>query len=256
MLKLGRGLRAKLQARHDEPITTSGKQPSWQAALDRLKELFDEPEWQDAEVNIVLSNRLVRYATIRFDEQLKKYSVKEAFARHQLAQVYGTAANLWNLRIQHGKAGTAMLVSAVDRALLEGLRQTCSAHKLRLHSITPYLMPVFNHYQKSITSDPAWLVINEPGYSLFVLLSGGKFVSANGAYHDKLDELSMLLDRENLVGPIAEPCRSVYLFSPSRDELSSIPAKGYAFNPLGLAAVDGFPSSSEGLYAMAMSGVF
>lgn len=255
LLTLGRGFSMKLQAKYDEVITPDGKQPSWQTTLDRLTQLLSQPEWQNAEVNIVLSNRLIRYATITFSTQLQNYPVQEAFARHSLTQVYGTAAEQWELRIQRGKAGAPSLVSAVDQALLEGLRQACAAHKLELCSITPYLMPVFNNYQKSIISDPSWLVINEPGYSLFVLLSGGEFVMVNGVNHDNISELPMLLDREYLVGSFTEPCKSVYVYTSSGEKLSAMPAMGYEFSKLDIAVPDGFPSSAEGLYAMAMSGV-
>ena len=255
LLKLGRGLKMKIHAKHDEAVAPSGKQPSWQAALDRLTQLLGEQEWQNAEVNIVLSNRLVRYATIPFSAQLQNYSVQEAFAKHYFTQVYGTAAEQWVLRIQHGKAGAPNLVSAVDRALLERLRQVCATHKLELRSVTPYLMPVFNHYQKSINRDPAWLVINEPGYSLFALLSGGEFVAVNGVNHDNISELPMLLDRENLAGSFTEPCKSVYVHTSSGDKLSAMPAMGYEFSKLEMVVRDGFPSTEEGLCAMAMSGV-
>ena len=255
LLKLGRGLKTKLQARHDEAIAPVTKQPLWQSALDRLTQLLGEPEWQSAEVNVVLSNRLVRYATILFSPQLKNYSEQEAFARYALTQTFGATAEQWALRIQHGKIGSPGLVSAVDHALLEGLRQACSAHKLKLRSITPYLMPVFNRYHKAIKSDPAWLVINEPGYSLFALLSGGEFVTVNGVYHDNMGELPILLDRENLAGSFTEPCKSVYVYTSSGDKLSAMPAMGYEFSKLDMAAPDGFPSSEDGSYAMIMSSV-
>lgn len=255
LLKLGRGLKAKLQAMHDEAFAPVGKQPSWQAALDRLTQLFDEPEWQNAEVNIVLSNRLVRYATMLFSAQLKNYSEQEAFARYSLTQTFGATVEQWALRIQHGKTGSPSLVSAVDSALLEGLRQACSAHKLKLHSITPFLMPVFNHYHRAIKNDPAWLVVNEPGYSLLALLSSGEFVIVNSVSHDNLGELPILLDRENLACSSAEPCKSVYVYTASGDKLPTTPAMGYEFNNLDMAAPEGFPSYAEGSYDIIMSSV-
>lgn len=255
MLKLGRGLKSKLLARHDEAIAPITQQPSWQSALERLTQLFEEPEWQNAEVNIVLSNRLVRYTTLLFSEQLKDYSEQEAFTKYSLTQTFGATVDQWDLRIQHGKTGAPSLVSAVDDALLEGLRQACSAHKLKLHSITPYLMPVFNHYHKSINSDPAWLVINEPGYSLLALLSGGEFVTINGVSHDNMGELPILLDRENLAGSSAEPCKSVYICTSTADKVPTTSAMGYEFSKLYMVAPDGFPSAAEGAYAMIMSSV-
>lgn len=253
MLKLGCGLKPKLLAKYDESITSGGKQPSWQAALERYAQLLGQPEWQKAEVNIVLSNRLVRFAAITFSAQLNNYPVKEAFARHALTQTYGTTVEQWALRIQDGKAGAASLVSAIDQSLLDGLGQICAANKLKLNLVTPCLVPFFNQFRLAINRDPAWLVINEPGYSLFALLSGGEFVAVNGVCHDSIDELPELLDRENLVSSLTEPCKSVYLYAPSCNDFSAIPKSGYEFSKLDLAVAEGFPAQSDGLFAMAMS---
>jgi len=253
MLKLGRGLKPKLQAKHDEPIIPVGKQPSWQAALDSFAQLLSQPEWQKAEVNIVLSNRLLRFAAITFSAHLNNYHVKEAFARHSMSQTNGTLVEQWVLRIQEGKAGAASLVSAVDQSLLDGLGQICATNQLKLNLVTPCLVPVFNRYRPAINNDPAWLVINEPGYSLFALLSGGACIAVNGVCHNSIDELPVLLDRENLVGSLTEPCKSVYLFAPSLNDFSAIRKTGYEFSKLDLAVPDGFPAQSEGLFAMAMS---
>lgn len=257
LLMLKRGLKTTLIACHDEGISAVGKLPCWQRISDSLSQILAQPEWQKAEVNIVLSNRLVRYAVMPFSAQLKTYTEQEAFARHILIRTYGATANQWTLRIHRAKAGSPWLISAVDQELLEGGRRACAIHKLKLCSLTPYLMQVFNRYRKTIKNDPAWLVINEPGYSLFVLLSGGELVAINGVCHDGLSELPLLLDRENLASSLSEPCKSVYLYTaePDSNILSAMPKIAYEFHILDIVAPDDFPSSADGLYAVAMSGV-
>lgn len=254
LLKLGRGLKPKLLKQHDEAISTSSKLPVWQAALEKLDVILSQPEWQNIEVDIVLSNRLVRYAAIQFDAQLKDESAQQAFARYSLTQTYGSVVGQWELRIQRGKAGMPWLVSAVDKALLEQLRQVCAAHQLKLRSLTPYLAPVFNRHFKSLKAEAAWLVINEPGYSLIALLRDSQIFALNGVCHDSIRELPLLLDRENLVSPSSESCKSVYLHAPFGNGVSAIPKLGYEFSVLDTAMPDGFPSSSEGLYVIAASG--
>ena len=256
--KLGRGLKPRLLAQHDEVIdilelsSTLALPPSssWQAVVDRLNQLLGQPEWQNAEVDIVLSNRLVHYAVISFSEQLKKYSEQEAFARHTLNKTYGAVAEQWELRIQRGKAGAPSLISAVDRTLLENLRQVCTNHKLKLHSVTPHLMEVFNHHGKDIKMNPAWLVINESSYSLFALLKGGKFASVSGVSHHSIRELPILLDRENLASTLAEPCKLVYLHSPMENDLSAISPREYQITRLDAAVHENFPKLVEGFYPM------
>lgn len=253
MLRLGRGFRPKLLAKHDEAIGNAGGQASWQATLERLDAILSQPEWQNATVNVVLSNRRVNCAAIPFDAQLKDKSAQEAFARYSLTQTFGPAAAQWDLRIRRGKAGTPWLVCAVDKALLQQIRQICTAHKLKLGLIAPYLVSVFNRHQKVIKPEPAWLVINEPGYSLFALMRDKEFVTLNGVCHDSIRELPLLLDRENLASPLAESCKSVYLHAPSVNGISSMPKMGYELSVLNTTMPDGFPSTPEGLYAMAAS---
>lgn len=253
LIKLGRGLKPRLLDKHDEEIVPVGKPSSWQSALDKLAQLLSQPEWQKAEVNVVLSNRLVRFSMITFGAQVNKYSVREAFARHALSQTYGMVVEQWVLRIEQGKARQPSLVSAIDKSLLEALQQACVAQQLKLNLVTPYLTPVFNRFQKMLKHDPAWLIISEPGYSLLALLSGGQLISINGVAHDNINELPMLLDRENLVNSLEEPCKSVYLYAPSCKDFSTIPQMGYEFSKLDLSVPDVFPASSDGLYAMIMS---
>lgn len=255
LLKLGRGFKPKLLARHDEAIHTQGNQPLWQAATERLAEVLAQPEWQNADADIVLSNRLVRYALIPSSPQLKKYPQQEAFARHVLTHTYGAVSSQWELRIQRSKEGAPWLASAMDKTLLEDLRQICTSHKLKLRVVSPYLMPVFNRYRKALKADPAWLVINEPGCSLFALLSGGELLAVSSVKHNNISELPMLLDRENLTSTLPEPCRTVYLHAPFGTELSALGKSEYEFSRLELVTPEDFPALTEGLYAMAMSGV-
>lgn len=255
MLKFKRALKPKLIASYDEAIMPVGIQPLWQAVSDRLSQILAEPEWQKVDVNVVLSNRLVRYAVMQFNAQLQNHTEQEAFARHILAQTYGGIVEQWSLRIQRGKADSPWLISAIDLALLEKVRQACNMHNLKLCSVMPYLMPVYNRFRNAFKSDPVWLIINEPGYSLFAHLSGGEFIAINGIYHDSLNDLPLLLDRENLVNSQPEPCKSVYLYTSVVYDPSTMQKSEYEFNILDMAMPDEFPLSTEGLYAMGMSGV-
>jgi hypothetical protein len=253
MLKLGRGLNPKISAKYDEEIENVGKRPSWQPVLDRLAQLLSQNEWQKNEVNVILSNQLARYETLKFGPQLNNYGAQEGFARHVLRSTYGATVDQWVLRIQHGKQGTSRLVSAIDQDLLGSLQQACANHQLKLNLVTPYLTSIFNRFQKKIKQDTAWLVLNEPGYSLLVLLYEGQIIAINGVNHDKIDEIPILLDRENLLSTLTEPCRTVFIHSTAFTDLSAFPKRHYTFSKIDLSVPKGFPPQSEGLYAMFMS---
>lgn len=253
LFKLGRGLKPKLLAKHDEAIAPSGRHPAWLVALERLDAILSQPEWQNAEADIVLSNRLVRFVVIPFDAQLKDYTAQEAFARYSMTQTYGSVAGQWELRIQRGKAGKPWLVCATDKALLKQLRQICAAHRLKLSSVTPYLAPVFNRHFRALKAEPAWLVIHEPGYSLFSLLHDREFVAVSGVYHDSVQDIAVLLDRENLTSSLDVPCKSVYLHAAFGEDISGITKSGYDFDVLDSSEPDVAPSFIESLYSSVMS---
>lgn len=255
VLKLGRGFKPAVLAKHDEAVSPDGKPPAWQSAVERLTQVLAQQEWQNSDAEIVLSNRLVRYALIPCSAQLKKYPQQEAFARHVLTHTYGAVSGQWELRIQRGKGSAPWLVCAMDQALLEALQHVCASHKLKLSVVSPYLMPVSNRYRKMITEDPAWLVINEPRCSLFALLSGGELVAVNSVNHDSINDLPVLLDRENLTSTLPEPCKTVYLHAPHVRDLSAMGTAEYQFNRLEIVGPEAYPALAEGLYAMAMCGV-
>lgn len=254
LIKLGRAWKPNLLAKHDESVAPVGK-AVWQQSLDKVSEMLGQAEWQNAEVDVVLSNRLVRYAIVPFNAQLQSYAEQKAYAGHYLSHAYGDDAVRWEIRIQQGKPDGKRLVSAVDSMLLDGLRQACARHKLKLRSVTPWLMQEFNRHSRKIKADPAWFVLKEPGYSLFVLLSEGELATVNGVSHGSIRELPLLLDRENLAASLAEPCKAVYLDAPWENEQAAIPKMGYEFNKLFTPAPAGFPSSAEGLYPMVMSAI-
>ncbi len=253
LLKFGGGLRPKLLGEVDVTIDAFSAQAPWQAALEKLDALLSQPEWQDAVVDVVLSNRLVHFAAIQLDPQLKDPAAQQAFAEYSLVQVYGLVAKQWALRIQRSKAGESALVCAVEKALLDRLRQVCAAHQLTLRSVTPSLVPVFNQHFKAIGLDAAWLVIHEPGYSLFALLRDGAFEVLSGVRHGSAQDIPMLLDRENLSNPVAEPCKSVYLYALPGFDVSDMPKLGYEFKVLETAISDEESSFLRSMLANAMS---
>ena len=256
LVKLGRGLKPKLLAQFDEAVEPSGNtQAGWQRAVDKLAHVLSLSEWHNADVDVVLSNRLVRFALISANTKLKKYAAKEAFARHVMSQIYGAVSSQWSLRLQQGKATEHCLAGAVDQALLDQLKIICSNNKLKLDQVVPWLVPVFNQYRKQIKADPAWLVLNEPGASLCLLMKGGEIISVSNVNHESINDLPMLLDRENLVSTLAEPCKTVYLYSPTAGNLSATNMTGYLINKFEMPSVNDFTANEYAPYAILLGGV-
>jgi hypothetical protein len=232
VLKLGRGLKPKLLCSRDEAVAPSAKQPAWQDALARLETILGEPEWQAPEAEVVLSSRFVRYIVASFNDQLKKYTEQEAYARHVMSQLHGAAAMQGEVRIQKSRGGKPVLACAVDQTLLGEIRRVCETHGLGLRAVSPDLTAVFNRFGNAFKDEQAWLIIREPGYSLFALYDKGAFAAINGVSHASLTELPTLLDRENLVSGLAEPCRKVYVYSHAHEIWEGVSSGGYDLNRL------------------------
>lgn len=235
---------------HDETIECPGGDADWREALERLGTILDQPEWQGKEADILLSNKLVRYARLTFDAQLKDSSAQEAYARYSLTRTYGAVAAQWELRIQRGKAGEPWLVCATDKALLEQLGRFCVSRKIRLRSVMPGLIPVFNRHAGLFSAEPGWLAMHEPGYTLLALLHEGSIVTLSGVRHDSIEELPMLLDRENLLLSLEVPCKRVYLHLPFGGELPALEGSGYEIRKLDMPEPQAKPALFARLHSL------
>ena len=145
---------------------------------------------------VVLSNHFVRYAVVPWSEGLESEAEEEAFVRHHFARVHGDRAAGWALRwTDHGPT---RLASAIDRGLLEALRQALP----RLRSVQPYLMASINRCRRSIPRSGAWLALVEAERACVALHAGGRWRSvqnAKGAWLDLLDR-----ERHRVEGAVPE----------------------------------------------------
>lgn len=251
MLLLGRGMKPKVLAKHDELVEASGGK-DWRAAMDRLKLLLERPEWHQADASVILSNRLCRFAVMPESSRTMSETAGEALARHVMKQMYGEMAERWLLCVERSKKGQPGLIATLEHELLQQLQQAAAEHRLSLKLVAPYLRSVVNRHDAGSKESNAWLVIHEPGYFLIALLKHGRIVSINGV-HSELEELPALLDRECLLSDLQSPCCQVFLHAPACKNTSSIPKSPYQFVLLNMVTPSGFPSFSEGGYALPMS---
>ncbi len=187
-----------------------GAQP-WDGALAALKEL-------DAALpaTVVLSNHFVRYALVPWSEALDGEAEEEAYVRHHFAKIHGERAGAWALRWT--ERGASRLASAVDRALLEALKQALP----RLASVQPYLMAAINRCRGAIPKSGAWLALVEADRACIALHAGGGWRSVQNAKGAWLD----LLERERHRAEGSVPQLALVAGA------DPAPAPGWAFQPL------------------------
>jgi len=136
---------------------------SWRASLDTLAAALREQRAPPGRVEVVLSDHFVRYALIAWSESLVADSERLAFARLAFRDVYGHAADGWDVCVDEQPAGQASFASAVDRALVAGIRDVVSLAGGRLGAVRPALAECLNHHRRALKEPEFCIATAEPG---------------------------------------------------------------------------------------------
>lgn len=258
VMRLGRGRRAQVIAKQIVDCTPAPNQPGGRAPLDALAQLLATPQWQNADATVILSNYFVRYALVPWSDEISDEQEEAAYVKLCFSKIYGAAADAWTLRLSEERRGTPGMASAVDSKLLAELETVCATGKLRLRSVQPYLMPVFNQARHSIAEQTCWLVLAEPGKLCMALVHKGRWRSVGVRQVSEkgwAPEMLLLLDRESRLADVGNGARKVFLFAPEQSGLS-FPAGGkWMVQKLTAKPQAGFAPETETQYAMAMAGL-
>lgn len=170
----------------------------WAGAVKALAAELQELAHDTAIATVILSNHFMQYAIVPWSGALRDEEEEAAYARHFFRQLYGSAADSWELRMSTERAGVSQLASAVDAKLTEALRSLFAEVWINLRSIQPALMATFNNCRSTLHKRNAWLVLCEEGSLCLGLLQQGRLASVrtlrSGA--DWCDTLPLLLERE------------------------------------------------------------
>lgn len=251
LLRMQRGLRPRPAAKL--AMTCDGGE-GWECALAALAAETAKPEWQNADVTVILSNHFVRYQLLPWSDQLGSNEERAALARHCYGEVYGAAAAEWDLRWSEDQPGAPWLASAVESALLERLREIMQQAGLRLHSVQPYLMSAFNRWRKEFNGEWQWFVLGEPGRLCVAQIQGGSWrsIRSHRVAGEWKEEAALILEREMLLSEDAMP-QEILLQAP--EELGSIGGIARPIRQLQPGALPGLSADDEKHYAMLLGGV-
>lgn len=125
--------------------------------------------WPGAEVTVVVSNRLVRYVVVPRTAGVSGDAEELALARHHFIRVHGERSRDWDVRYSRETG----LASAVDKGLLDELRESLKPH--RLVSLQPYLMAAFNRLRARVPKEGAWIVLPEAQATCVALYANGSW---------------------------------------------------------------------------------
>lgn len=207
----------------------------WQAAIDAVPSSLAGLATQRPDVSVVLSNMFVRYALLPWNPALRTEAEWLALARHRLESVHAESAGQWEVRVTETMRGGPLVACAVEQSLLDALEAKISEGRARLLSVQPYLMAAFNRLRHKISNQSCWLVIEEPGCLLLVLIQRGSWVSIRNRRVDERwrEEFPEILERESALLALGEPCTEIVVFTPAAFETDSF--AGYHLRDLTLA---------------------
>ncbi len=249
------GLRPSIVAK--KVYTSSGSEPGWTAALSMLKTALDNPDWQNSDATLIISNHFVRFLMLPWSDVALNDAEKLSLLRQRFVEVYGEVSATWEMCLNEGSFGSPSLACAVETSLLEQLKSVFSTSSLRLKSIQPYLMTAFNFCRKDLGNGAAWFVLAEQGIFCIGLLHKGRWQSIRLrlAEKDWFDEAMRALEREMLLADNGNESNKVFLYSPENPVSASIKRGALVIQPLLPTLRAALPFDEMGIYAMAVAGI-
>ncbi len=217
---LARPVKARL-VQQLQPQPLSPGEAAWSGAVRAVEAALAGQAAPGAVATVILSNGFVRYALVPWDDAWSGEEEERQLARHCFRQLYGEAAEAWELRVSPG-AGGPQLASAVDVALLAALREACARAGVALKSVQPHLMAAYNGCRGRLGEGSAWLAVIEPGHLCLALLRGGDWawVRMMRITEDWREELPLILEREAYLADGEPATEQVYVWAPGLGDLS------------------------------------
>lgn len=166
-------LKPEVRARNSLPFDHAYGAHNWDGAVAALRSQVPRWEQDKLTVRLVLSNHFVRYVLVPHSDSISGHDEEMALARFHFTKVHGDASRDWDMRLSPGKSSGTRMACAVNATLVDAIRQSFPSNtRLRLASIQPLLMSVFNSGNTAIPSTGAWLVVVEPDRACVALITG------------------------------------------------------------------------------------
>lgn len=238
------------------PAVAGNDAADWRGAVQALQTALPDHAGRPAHVRVTLSSRLVRYALVPWNDALSDAAEEAAFARHFFERVHGEAAAQWEMRVSADRAGAPMLACAVDAQLLNALREAFAAAGVRLDSIQPSLMAVYNDYRRRLQGRHAWLALLEPGKLCLALLQQGRWVRIRSLRIGPgwRVELALLLAREAYLADPGATARDVFVWASGLREIKLPETERWQFHLLAAPPQGGIAPADAARVLAAMEG--
>ena len=230
LARLARGITNPIADSKYQPASVQSGAPLWKAALEKLDGMLAETATKHAVLRLVLSSKLVRYLALPAHGGSLSSEEQVAYVRGAYHEVYGEAAEHWNIQFHDAAPGEATIAAAIDAELLDRLEEIATQHRIRLASVKPQLMVVFNRLRRQLVRANGYLVLAEPGRLLLGSLHKGRWQNLRTlpVDHNWLSQLTYWLERESwLDAEESGLAREVLICAPEYGDLSLPVVKGW-----------------------------
>ncbi|MBB3120597.1 hypothetical protein [Pseudoduganella violacea] len=246
---LAPGELAWLEKRGDQPVANTQGRLSlstmdghWQAALAALHVLLDEDDHKHRlPLAISVASRWWPVLMAPWSDALLREPQAGQYLKTQMATQYGEPARSWHVTADDAAYGGPRLVSGIDAALLQGLREAAREHGRRCLSIEPLLSAAWQHMGKAGMQALALL---EPGRLLLAASSRGRIYAihmqpCSGTW---LRELPQAWQRWTLRRPELARIAQVAVLNMSSETIAAalLPALGAQFRMLDAPGLPGW----------------
>ena len=255
LVRIGRAPRRRVLAHRVLPCEPGRGADSWRGAVSLLAQAAAELQKSGADVSVVLSNHFARYTVFQSSAELARADDELAYARHRFARIHGERAKDWEVRLSADRPRAPRLACAVDRALLEAVRD-CLPRRggARLVSVQPYLMAAYNHWRGLVGKAPVWLLLPEAGRACVARLEQGQWSAVRNLRGDfgAPARWKELLERERCLAAADERHPSALVHAPRNGRDISLELEPWRVRILGLPALRGIAPPERAAFAMAL----
>jgi len=200
VLVVDRGLKPRASKPQMIPHQPDTHASDWRASLQLLRMWLAEQKLGRTEVDLILSDHYTRYHVVPWHEEVVTGAEIVALGRACFADGFGPVADGWDVQIDLPEFGRPGIACAVERALLEELGMIFSEHRMRLCSLTPAFMDVFNAHRKQFGHTVLLAVIDDRRCVLASVKDGQwHSIRSVSCASDDGTEVSVMLEREILL---------------------------------------------------------
>jgi hypothetical protein len=225
-----------------------------QAAVDALNTLLGAPGVGPGDLTLVVSSHFVRYLLVPWQAQIGQPSELAAFAGVCFDETFGSDSGGREILVARERAPSARIAAGLDTGFLHALRTATAGSRLRLVSVQPYLVSLFNSVRPALAKRDFVFLVAEPTRSCLLVATGGCWRSLrNTGAAATPQELANLVEREAQLAGLGESgMPPVFVHAPGQDDLELPSCAGVVPKQVGLRRGAG-AAASDPLLAMALT---